>query len=86
MASSILYSAAMRTNPHLRVLSLNGYYDMATPFFSTERDLKHMMLEPQLRGNLQFRYYPAGHMVYLNPEALHQMRLDMERYYAEGAR
>ncbi len=79
-------SAAMRTNPHLRVLSLNGYYDMATPFFSTERDLKHMMLEPQLRQNLQFRYYPAGHMVYLNPEALHQMRLDMERYYAEGAR
>ncbi|MFZ2996850.1 S10 family peptidase [Sphingobium sp.] len=79
-------SAAMRTNPHLRVLSLNGYYDMATPFFSTERDLKHMMLEPALRQNLQFHYYPAGHMVYLNPVALHQMRLDMERYYAEGAR
>jgi carboxypeptidase C (cathepsin A) len=79
-------SAAMRTNPHMRVLSLNGWYDMATPFFSTERDLKHMMLEPTLRQNLQFKYYPAGHMVYLNPEALHQMRLDMERYYAEGAR
>ncbi|MBO9725677.1 MAG: peptidase S10 [Novosphingobium sp.] len=78
--------AAMRTNPHLRVLSLNGYYDMATPFFSTERDLKHMMLEPGLRQNLQFRYYPAGHMVYLNPEALHQMRLDMQRFYAEDAR
>jgi carboxypeptidase C (cathepsin A) len=78
--------AAMRTNPHLRVLSLNGYYDMATPFFSTERDLKHMMLEPGLRQNLQFRYYPAGHMVYLNPEALHQMRLDMQRFYAEEAR
>ncbi len=79
-------STAMRINPHMRVLSLNGYYDMATPFFSTERDLKHMMLEPALRPNLQFRYYPAGHMIYLNPEALHQMRLDMERYYAEGAR
>ncbi|MBH1992161.1 MAG: peptidase S10 [Sphingomonadaceae bacterium] len=79
-------SSAMRANPHMRVLSLNGYYDMATPFFSTERDLKHMMLEPGLRQNLQFRYYPAGHMAYLNPEALHQMRLDMERYYAEGAR
>lgn len=79
-------SAAMRTNPHLRVLSLNGYYDMATPFFSTERDLKHMMLPPALRPNLQFRYYPAGHMVYLNPDALHQMRLDLERFYAEGAR
>ena len=79
-------SSAMRTNPHLRVLSLNGYYDMATPFFSTERDLKHMMLPAELQKNLQFHYYPAGHMVYLNPEALHQMRLDMQRYYAEAAR
>ncbi|AGH49071.1 MULTISPECIES: S10 family peptidase [Sphingomonadales] len=79
-------SAAMRINPHLRVLSLNGYYDMATPFFSTERDLKHMMLAPNLRQNLQFRYYPAGHMVYLNPDALHTMRVDLERFYAEGAR
>jgi carboxypeptidase C (cathepsin A) len=79
-------SAAMRTNPHLKLLSLNGWYDMATPFFSTERDLKHMMLEPALRPNLQFRYYPAGHMVYLNPDALHQMRLDLERFYAENAR
>ncbi|WP_380872747.1 peptidase S10 [Sphingomonas sp. DBB INV C78] len=79
-------SQAMRINPHLRVLSLNGYYDMATPFFSTERDLKHMMLPANLQPNLQFRYYPAGHMVYLNPEALRQMRIDLERFYAEGAR
>lgn len=79
-------SAAMRVNPHLRVLSLNGYYDMATPFFSTERDLKHMMLAPELRPNLQFRYYPAGHMVYLNPDALRTMRIDLEHFYADGAR
>ena len=78
-------SAAMRINPHLRLLSLNGYFDMATPFFSTERDLKHMMLEPALRPNLQFHYYPAGHMAYLNPDALHMMRVDLERFYAEGA-
>src|SRR3546814_2218146 len=26
-------SVAMRTNPYLKVLSLNGYYDMATPFY-----------------------------------------------------
>jgi carboxypeptidase C (cathepsin A) len=39
-----------------------------------------MMLEPAQAQNLQFRYYPAGHMVYLNPEALHQMRLDVEQF------
>lgn len=84
-------AAAMRTNPYLRVLSLNGWYDMATPFFGTEYDLDHMMLEPAQQRNLEFRYYPSGHMVYLNPEALHLMRLDVQNFIertvgvAEGA-
>ena len=73
-------AAAMRTNPYLKVLSLNGWYDMATPFFGTEYDLNHMMLEPATQKNLEFRYYPSGHMVYLNPDALHAMRLDVERF------
>lgn len=75
-------AAAMRSNPYLKVLSLNGYYDMATPFFGTEYDLNHMMLEPAQQRNLEFRYYPSGHMVYLNPDALHTMRVDVERFIA----
>jgi carboxypeptidase C (cathepsin A) len=77
-------AAAMRTNPYLKVLSLNGWYDMATPFFGTEYDLNHMMLEPAQQRNLEFRYYPSGHMVYLNPDALHAMRLDVERFISEA--
>ena len=57
---------------------------MATPFFGTENDLNHMMLEPGQQGNLMFRYYPAGHMAYLNPEALRQMKADLSRYYDEA--
>jgi carboxypeptidase C (cathepsin A) len=82
--TAIDLAAAMRTNPYLKVLSLNGWYDMATPFFGTEYDLNHMMLEPAQQRNLEFRYYPAGHMVYLNPEALHAMRLDVERFISEA--
>jgi carboxypeptidase C (cathepsin A) len=77
-------AAAMRANPYLKVLSLNGWYDMATPFFGTEFDLSHMMLEPAEQRNLEFRYYPAGHMVYLNPDALHRMRLDVEGFIREA--
>ncbi|HEV8407882.1 MAG TPA: peptidase S10 [Sphingomicrobium sp.] len=73
-------AAAMRTNPYLKVLSLNGWYDMATPFFGTEYDLDHMMLEPAQQRNLEFRYYPSGHMVYLNPDALHLMRVDVQNF------
>ncbi|MGE5562509.1 MAG: S10 family peptidase [Bacillota bacterium] len=77
-------AAAMRTNPYLKVLSLNGYYDMATPFFGTEYDLSHMMLDPAQQKNLEYRYYPSGHMVYLNPDALHQMRLDVQNFIREA--
>jgi carboxypeptidase C (cathepsin A) len=77
-------AAAMRTNPYLHVLSLNGYYDMATPFFGTEYDLGHMMLDPAQQKNLEFRYYPSGHMVYLNPDALHLMRLDVQSFIAQA--
>src|SRR5690349_1900194 len=82
--TAIDLAAAMRTNPYLKVLSLNGWYDMATPFFGTEYDINHMMLEPAQQRNLEFRYYPSGHMVYLNPDALHQMRLDVERFIYEA--
>ena len=39
----------MRKNPHLKVFSANGYFDLATPFFITEYDLSHMGLPPTLR-------------------------------------
>ena len=49
--TAIDLATAMRRNPYLKVMSLNGYYDAATPFFSTEFDLAQMMLEPRLRPN-----------------------------------
>jgi carboxypeptidase C (cathepsin A) len=72
--------AAMRKNPRLRVFSANGYFDLATPFFATEYDLSHMDLDPSLRGNVQFGYYPSGHMIYLNVDALHQLKDDLAAF------
>lgn len=76
-------AAAIRTNPYLKVLSLNGWYDMATPFFATEYDVSHMLLDKKLRGNVSFKYYPSGHMIYLNPDALHQLHTDLANFYDE---
>ncbi|HEV3106425.1 MAG TPA: peptidase S10 [Trinickia sp.] len=72
---------AMRQNPRLRVLSANGYYDLATPFFSTEYDLSHMGLEPSLRANVRITYYASGHMIYLDDAALHALKTDWARFY-----
>ena len=79
-------SQAMRQNPHLKVLSLNGYYDMATPFFGAEFDLKHMQLDPSLRKNLSFLYYESGHMVYVNPDVRPQFTRDIDAFIDAASR
>lgn len=76
---------AMRENPHLKVLSANGYFDLATPFFNTERDLHFLQLDPTLRSNVTFTYYPSGHMVYLNPDARKEFRADLGKFYDSAA-
>jgi len=58
---------SMSHNPNLKVLTLNGYFDLACTFFSTEYDVAHMGLEKKLKPNVIFKYYQAGHMMYINP-------------------
>jgi carboxypeptidase C (cathepsin A) len=79
-------ASAMRKNPHLKVFSANGYFDLATPFFNTEYDLDHMDLPPDLRQNVQFGYYPSGHMIYLNVDALHKLKDDLAAFITGAAR
>jgi carboxypeptidase C (cathepsin A) len=77
---------AIRKNPKLRVFSVNGLFDLATPFFITEYDLSHMELEPKLRQNVQFAYYPSGHMIYLNVDALKQLKVDLAEFYISACK
>lgn len=76
---------AMRKNPRLKVFSVNGLFDLATPFFITEYDLAHMQLEPKLRSNIEFAYYHSGHMIYLNVDALKQLKTDLAGFYTRAA-
>jgi carboxypeptidase C (cathepsin A) len=74
---------AMRKNPKLKVFSANGLFDLATPFFLTEYDLAHMMVTPQIAKNVEFGYYPSGHMIYLNVDALKDLKHDLDGFYSE---
>ena len=76
---------AMRQNPQLRVMSLNGYFDLATPFYATEYALAHLGVDGPLRANVRIAYYPTGHMIYLDDGALHALRRDLVSFYEAGA-
>ena len=66
---------AMRQNRHLRVYVGCGYYDGATPYFAAEHAVAHLALPDELRANISFDYYPAGHMTYVHePSRVRQSR------------
>lgn len=72
---------AMVKNPHLKVLALNGYFDLATPFAANEYTFSHMGLPSSLRQNLSMRYYKGGHMMYNNAEVLAELMSDLRGFY-----
>ena len=73
---------AMTENPSLRVLSMNGYYDMATPFFATEYVVSHMQLDPTLAGHITFSYCDAGHMMYTRKNCRDELNQAMTNLYS----
>lgn len=61
---------AMKQNPNLKVLNTGGYYDLATPYFEGVYEMEHLPIPESLRGNIEYRYFASGHMVYLNEQSL----------------
>jgi carboxypeptidase C (cathepsin A) len=75
-------AATMALNPDLRVLSANGYYDSVTPFSQTRTDLDRMPLtDAAVRQNLTVRYYPSGHMIYLDGDSRTALKADLAALY-----
>jgi carboxypeptidase C (cathepsin A) len=59
-------AAAMRANPHMRVHVSCGYYDGATPYAAAEHTVAHLAVPTELRRNISFAYFEAGHMMYVH--------------------
>jgi carboxypeptidase C (cathepsin A) len=71
---------AMKHNPEMKVLVQQGYFDLATPHYATEYVLDHMDLTAELRDNIVFEYYEAGHMMYVHEPSLIKFKRDLAEF------
>ncbi len=71
---------AMTIDPYLKVLLMEGYYDLATPFYAADYTMAHLDLPANLRKNLSTVHYDSGHMVYLRHESLVQFQSDVDQF------
>jgi len=71
---------AMTKNPYLKVLVMEGDYDLATPFAAAEYTINHLDLPPQYRRNLSYATFDSGHMVYLRSDSLTKFHADVAAF------
>jgi carboxypeptidase C (cathepsin A) len=78
-------ATAMRDNPHLRVLVMGGYTDLATPPSGVDYSVRHMRNLPEnVRKNISTTFFDGGHMFYLNPPDLAKCRADIVNFIQAG--
>jgi carboxypeptidase C (cathepsin A) len=64
---------AMKLDPNLRVQLHAGYFDLATPFYQGVYEMHHLPIPQRLQGNIEYKFYESGHMVYAKEDSLKQL-------------
>ncbi len=71
---------AMKRNPELEVLLINGIYDLATPYFAAVWSMDRMGLPPELMDNIHRADFAAGHMMYVEQSLLPQWKETLDAF------
>lgn len=69
--------SAMIKNPYMKILVMEGYYDLATPFAAANWTMDHLDLGPSFRQSISYATYNSGHMVYIDRAEHDKMKKDV---------
>jgi len=73
-------AVAMKQNPNLKVQMNGGYYDMATPYFAAEYELRQLPIQNSLQNNIEMHFYTSGHMVYAHEPDLKALHANVSAF------
>lgn len=79
-------ASAMIYNPNLKVSLMGGYYDLATPYFQGWYEMQHLPIPDSLRGNIEYHFYPSGHMVYAQAASARALHDDVAGFIVRNSR
>ncbi len=78
-------ASAMKTNPDLKVMVNGGYYDLSTSYFEGWYEMHHLQIPQNLQGNIEYHYYPSGHMTFVHEPSLEQMHANIADFIRRTA-
>jgi len=73
---------AFNKNPYMKVMVAASYFDLATPYFAAEYTFNHMGLHPEMHKNVIWNFYEAGHMLYIDSDAIAKFKHDISEFMA----
>ncbi len=74
---------AMVKDHYLRILNMEGYYDLATPYLAAWYTFDHLDLPAEYQKNISHAQYESGHMVYLDSKAHAKLKQDFANFIDE---
>ncbi|HEY5041244.1 MAG TPA: peptidase S10 [Verrucomicrobiae bacterium] len=73
-------ASVMNQEPYLKILVFGGRCDLVCPIDTIKHSLSHMTLAAELRTNISYVQFDAGHMMYINLPDLQKMQQELEKF------
>jgi carboxypeptidase C (cathepsin A) len=77
---------ALSKDPNVKILIMNGYYDLATVFYGVEHSIAHLNLPKSASDRIIMTYYEAGHMMYTHLPSAKLYREDLKKFIQDTLR
>ncbi len=77
---------ALSKDPNVKILIMNGYYDLATVFYGLEHSISHLNIPKSASDRIIMTYYEAGHMMYTDLPSAKLFREDLKKFIQDTLR